>query len=332
LTNILAANLFNYLASRYPDVNISDFKFLASGFESEIYTFQLELTGSEGKDLVLRLFPGDGAAKKLAREANALAFLKQADFPVPGLFAQETDSTILGRPFEIIEKLEGQALWPVLASVNSDQVEELLRRFGALLAQLHQVDWRLSNQHSHKDPAFILDEILEGYRSLYMKYDLKGFLKVIDWLDSHKSEISTQPAIVHQDFHANNVFLCTDDRLFVIDWTQFAISDYRIDLCWTLLIMCDLGNKEWRKPIINAYTANFNRSMENLDYFNVIVHMKLLASAVISVSFTPEEIGLQSGSVDAIKAELPVYKQLAQQIQTITGITIPELEAMLNNI
>ena len=96
--------------------------------------------------------------------------------------------------------------------------------------------------------------------------------------------------------------------------------------------MGDLGNPNWKSGILNAYIAEFKSPVENLDYFNVIVYMKLLASAVISVSFNPEEIGLQSGSVDAIKAQLPIYKQLREQIQNITGITVPELDNMLNTL
>jgi aminoglycoside phosphotransferase (APT) family kinase protein len=332
LTKTLADDLLHYMVSRYPDAIIANFKFLTSGFESEIYTFHLELPGSAGKSLILRLFPGDGAEGKLEQEARALSLLRQAGFPVPGLFTQETDPTFLGKPFEIIEKLEGQALWPALATAPSDQTEDLLGRFGALLAQLHQVDWRLADVQAHKDPASLLDEILAGYRSLYRKYDLKGFLQVIEWLHGQRSEITVQPAIVHQDFHANNVFLCEDGELFVIDWTQFAVSDYRVDLCWTLLIMCDLGNPEWREPILESYATTFGRPVEDLNYFNVIVYMKLLASAVISFTHSPEEQGLQPEAVDAIRRQLPVYKRLSQYIQTITDVQIPELENMLNNI
>ena len=72
--------------------------------------------------------------------------------------------------------------------------------------------------------------------------------------------------------------------------------------------------------------------MKNLDYFNVIVTMKLLASAVISFAYSPEEQGLQPEAVDAIRRQVAVYKKLSQHIQTITGTPIPELENMLNNI
>jgi aminoglycoside phosphotransferase (APT) family kinase protein len=335
MSNLLDHQLLKYITSRHPGVEILEFKFLARGFESEIYTFCLQFPDMSQKYFVLRMFPGDGAAEKLNREANALCLLQKAGYPVPGLLLQETDPQILGMPFEIIEKLEGQALWPALAMAEADQADQLLKRFGQLLAQLHNLDLQLFVDQldiAKKESTNLLDKILSEYRTLYTKYDLKGFIEVLKWLDAHKNEISMRPAIVHQDFHANNVFLCTNDQLSVIDWTQFAVSDHRIDLCWTLLIMGDLGNPDWKSKILNAYTTEFKGPVENLDYFNVIVYMKLLASAVISVSFNPEEIGLQSGSVDAVKAQLPIYRQLAQRIQNITGMAVPELDKTLNEM
>ena len=331
----LANHLSHYLKSRYPDAMVSNFNFLVSGFESEIYTFQLQGSSFSQKDYILRLFTGQGATEKLTREARGLSLLQKAGYPVPALLLQETEPGILGKPFEIIEKLAGQALWPVLASAESHQQGQLLSRFGSLLAQLHKLDWRLFTENPdtyEKDPILFLEEVISQYRSLYTKYNLKGFLQIIDWLDAHKHEISVRPAVVHQDFHANNVLLCSNDELFVIDWTQCAVSDYRIDLAWTLLIMGDLGSSYWGKQILNAYASDSSGPIDHLDYFNVLVTMKLLASTVISFHFSPEELGLTSETLKLTKEQQSIYKQLSQRIRNITGLTVPELEEMLASI
>jgi aminoglycoside phosphotransferase (APT) family kinase protein len=319
----LTDRLALYLTSRYPDAVVSNFNFLVSGFESEIYTFQLQRPSSQ-QDHILRLFTGEGATEKLTREARGLSLLQKAGYPVPELLLQETEPGILGKPFEIIEELEGQALWPVLASAESNRQSQLLARFGSLLAHLHQLDWRLftdTPDEYEKHPTLLLEEVISQYRSLYTKYNLKGFLFVLDWLHAHKHEISVRPAVVHQDFHANNVLLCSADQLFVIDWTQGAVSDYRIDVAWTLLIMGDLGNPDWGKQILNAYASHFNDPIEHLDYFYVLVTMKLLASTVISFHFSPEELGLRSEILKLTKEQLSIYKQLSQRIRNITGLT-----------
>lgn len=335
MTTALADQLLHYIASCYPDARITDFDFFTSGFESEIFSFGLQLADSLQKYYILRLFSGDGAAKKLVREARGLYLLKEAGFPVPALFMQETDPRILGSPFEIIEKLEGQVLWPILASAKPDHEKQLLSRFGILLAQLHKLDWRLftdTPDEYHNNPALLLDQVISQYQTLYTHYNLKGFVQIVEWLNTHKNDISIRPAVVHQDFHANNILLGSNDRCFVIDWTQFGVSDYRIDLCWTLLIMGDLGKATWRAPILDAYAAHFNTPIEHLDYFNAIVYMKLLASTVISFTFNPQELGLRSETLTLTREQLLIYKQLSQRLRNITGLTIPELDNVLERI
>ena len=185
----LANQLSHYLSARFPEAIISNFESLVNGFESEIYTFHLQFSSSEQNDYILRLFIGEGSTDKLIREATGLSLLQKAKYPVPGLFLQEPNASILGKPFEIIEKLDGQALWPILATANPDQEKRLLSRFGVLLSQLHKLDWHSFTPDAaelENEPLSVLETVISQYRSLYTKYRLTIFLKVIDWLDTHK--------------------------------------------------------------------------------------------------------------------------------------------------
>jgi aminoglycoside phosphotransferase (APT) family kinase protein len=326
MTTTLAKQLLGYIESRYPDTRIVDLNFLARGFESEIYTFCFQTPENLQKNYILRLFHGDDVTEKLSREARGLRLLQKAGFPVPVLLLQETDPKILGKPFEIIEKLEGQVLWPLLESSESDQTEQLLTRSGLLLARLHKLDWRLLFEipDEHQDnPTLSLDETISKYRSLYTNHNLKGFIHIVEWLNAHKQEISVRPVIVHQDFHANNIFVCTNDQLFVIDWTQFDISDYRIDLCWTMMIMGDFGKVEWGEHILKTYASNIKKPIEHLDYFNVIVYMKLLASIVISF-YSNHKVQ----RFEMPKEQLLIFERLSQRLRNITSLTIPELDIL----
>lgn len=95
--------------------------------------------------------------------------------------------------------------------------------------------------------------------------------------------------------------------------------------------MGDLGNVHWRKQILEAYTSTSGKPIEHLDYFNVIVYMKLLASTVIAFRFGPEELGLRPEALE-LKGQLPIYKGLSQQIRNITGLTVQELENVLERM
>jgi len=96
--------------------------------------------------------------------------------------------------------------------------------------------------------------------------------------------------------------------------------------------MDDFGNPGWGNEILNAYASHSNDPIEHLDYFHVIIGMKLLASTVISLVHSPEELGLRPEAVELTKEQLSIYKQIAQRIRTTTGLTVPELEDVLERI
>lgn len=335
MSNGLCDNLRKYLAGCYPNATLSDFEFVTSGWESDVYSFTLHRPSHTPQPLILRLYPGVGAVPKLTREAAGLSRLHHAGYPVPALLLQEREGSALGKPFTLMEKLTGEALWPLLAQATPPQANALLDRFGSLLAHLHQLDWRPFAERPdlyENNPAVVLDELFESSRRLYARFDLTGFLRVADWLEIHRSDITVQPAVVHLDFHANNVFLCDDGHWAVIDWTQVSISDYRADLSWTLLIMGDFGQPHWGQRILDAYSLASPIPVAHLDYFHVITHAKLLASTVVSLTAGPAELGMRPETVDSIPEQVPVLRKLSQRIQGITGLALPEVEAALNRL
>ncbi len=334
-SDLIQARLGDYIGSRFPGATLSDFRFLTSGWESDVYTFRLHRSGEPPKSFVLRVLTGDGAVEKLSREANGLRLLTIERYPVPTVLLSEADSTILGSPFAIVDRLEGRSLWPVLTEAAAPRVDNLLDRYAALIAQLHRLDWRpiTGNAAAYaSDPAVILDGMLSSLRLFYEEFDLHGFLAFVDWLETHKHEVAVQPAVVHLDFHANNVFVSDDDRLAVIDWTQITVSDFRADLTWTLMIMGDFGQRHWSDRLLRAYEATSGRPVDNLEYFNVITALKLLASTVVSVNSGPTKVGLRPETPDSIRRQAPILHELHKRIQNITGLRIPDVELALGKV
>lgn len=335
MSGVLSDRLQRYLAGRCSGATISDLQFIVSGWESDVFSFTLHPSDGPPRSLVLRLCSGQGAGLKLVREAQGLRQLLQAGYPVPAILLHEADAAFLGKPFSVMERLDGRPLWPVLAEAAPPRAGNLLDRFGGLLARLHQLDWRPFAEQAalyEADPSAILDELFASSRWLYRQFELPGFLAVVDWLQARAPDVAVHPAVVHQDFHANNVFLCDDDRLSVIDWTQVGVSDYRIDLGWTLIIMGDYGRPEWGERILRAYSHAAGGQPDGLEYFDVIACAKLLASRVICLKAGPEHLGLHPDAADSTRTEAPILRELSQRVRDITGITIPEVETALTQI
>lgn len=314
---------------------MSNLQYVQSGWECDIYAFTLDNHTGGHRDWILRLFRGEDAAEKAALEARGLRQLHAAGYPVPEMLLVEGDETILGKPFIIMEKLDGQALWGVLASAVPPQDCDLLDQFSRLCAHLHRLDWRPFTDQAARyeaDPTAILDDWLAARRQLYADFGVEGFLAVNDWLEAHKNRITVRPAVVHLDFHANNVLLCRDRRMAVIDWTQLAVSDYRTDLSWTLMIMGDHGQPHWRETILDSYARAAEHPVEHLDYFGVIADVKRVASTVISLRVGPEKLGMRPETAEKMRQEGADLHRLYERLRTITGVVVPEVEATLQEI
>jgi aminoglycoside phosphotransferase (APT) family kinase protein len=322
----------HYFESRYPGAQVMDFRFLTSGYESDVFTFINQPAKGDPKPLILRVFPGENVTTKQVQEVRGLHLLQQAGFPVAAVLGYETDPAILGKPFTIMEKLEGKAIWPLLYQYPRAQADILLDRFSALLVRLHQLDWRPFTPQPDRyeaNPALLLDEDLADSRQWFQRFGIPGFEQITDWLEAHKSEITMQLAVIHLDFHANNVFLCDDDRLAVIDWTQIGVGDYRVDLCWTLLIMGDYGQPHWRERILQIYCQEARHPIEGLDYFMVIADTRNLASTIISSQTNLAVLGLNPVKSGSLEQQVSSIRKMYWRIQQTTGVAIPEVEAVL---
>ena len=335
----LSKRLQRYLAQRIPGAAISGFQFLTNGFESEVFSFNLHLPTEVTQPMILRLYPGQGAEQKMTREAKGLIRLRQDSYPVPAMLLYENGISSLGHPFSILQKLEGRSLWPVLAEAEPDRAEQLLSRFGNLIAHLHRLDWRAYTERTElyeAHPELLLKELWSPLRQLYLQFEVKGCLAILDWLVGQRSRIRLQPAVVHLDLHANNVFLLDDEpeepreRMAVIDWTQIAVCDYRVDLSWTLMIMGDYGSPAWAESIRGAYQVAAGHPLEDLDYFFVFAYTKLLGSTVISLKADPKEVGLRPETAASPQEQSPTLLRLSRRIRELTGLRLPEVDAVLS--
>lgn len=314
----------DYLKKLYPNITIADFERLTSGFEADIYSFRMPGI-KRYDDFILRAYLGDGALAKIEREVSGMRHLSKLAYPVPELLLHEANTSILGQAFVIMEKLHGQSLWPALNTVSQAEEDTYLEDFAALQARLHRLDWQ-----GFGDASTIIDNLLGDLRAEFTKFELKDFFPVADWLD--KNRVPIVPALVHLDFHANNVFLHPDKRMTVIDWSQFGLSDYRLDLSWTLLIMGDYGKAGWREKILESYKKASGYAVDNLDYFNVLSYNKFLYSNAIAFGSGADKAGLDPNSYMMSEEHKASIRSVYERMLAITRLSIPQVENLLGKV
>ncbi|MFL7892590.1 MAG: phosphotransferase family protein [Anaerolineales bacterium] len=316
---------------------ITDLSHIAAGWESDIYAFKLIPQDGKPQGLILRLFPGTGGYEKSGREFSNLEFLVKHDYPVPSPLILERDNSPFETPFIIIEKIPGRTLWDPLFTAQVNRRQELIDGFFSLFVQLHQLDPSDFIDRSpggpEVNPESLLVHQLDNWHNLYEKFPLPDFLPLFDWLYEHAREISPgRQAVLHGDFHPENILLQPDGKMVVIDWTGLQVSDPRFDLAWTLLLITAYEGFHWRQPFLESYERQAGIQIEQLHYFDVAACARRLYSIAVSLAAGAGAMGMRPGAEQQMMGQIEPAGEVYELLQHQTGISLPIIEAWLSKI
>jgi len=309
---------------------------ISAGWESDMYSFTIE-SGPPGErqcdELILRIYPGEDAHSKSAREYRGMSLLHSAGYPVPQVLVLEREDSPFGKPFVIMERIEGQMLWPVWFGSPEEKQKELLTLFCQLFVRLHTLDWRPFVQDMTSfdtgDPYALLDQELGKTRPYAERFPIAGFLPVFKWLAERRDLVPCeQPSVIHWDYHPGNILLCNDGSAVVVDWTQVEVSDSRFDLAWTLLLVSTYEGKEWYGRILHEYERLAGAKVEQLAFFEVFACLKRLYSVVASLTYGPETMGMRPSAAAIMRQQLGASKRVYDLLLERTGVKVPEVEEL----
>lgn len=321
------------------DAKIENVTALNVGWESIIYAFDLVYGPQfdrQPEKLILRIYPGEDATAKSIREFKGMQRLFRLGYPVPMVHTLEQDKSPFGKPFMLMESIEGEILWPILDRSTPDDSAALLTRFCELFVQLHALDWHefvpRQDQPAARNPYHFVDHYLSWLRSFFESFpELQVFIPTVLWLDAQREKVPcVRPKPVHWDFHPGNLILQPDGAMKVIDWTQIQVSDPRFDLGWTLLLAGAYSGNEARGFILMEYERLSGGKVENLAFFEVANAIKRLGSVMISLSAGAEKMGMRPDAIATMRRDFPTLRWVYNLMIERTGIEVPEIERFLD--
>jgi aminoglycoside phosphotransferase (APT) family kinase protein len=204
----LQSQLQAYCVRAFPSrqgVRVSGLASVSAGWESDVYSFDVE-HGPPGarrrEELILRIYPGDDAHAKSAREFRGMRHLHEAGYPVPRVLLLERENSPFGRPFVIMERVEGRVLWPILFNAPGRRQQELLAQFCELFVRLHRLDWRPFvddvARYELGGPTIFVDQWLRRVRGAVERFPLSNSLRILEWLEARREQVPClRPAPVH---------------------------------------------------------------------------------------------------------------------------------------
>jgi aminoglycoside phosphotransferase (APT) family kinase protein len=335
----LAERLEAYLEPLYLDrsgISVTGLSEINAGWETELYTLEVHsiLNGEQvNEKRVLRVFQGDDAGRKSAKEYHLMRRLYAVGYPVPKVYGHEPSGRIIGKPFMLMEWIIGNTLDAAYRNETPEERRRGVDRLMALFAQLHRLDVApfkgIPELPCHDD---LVQDSLDWYKSA-AEGQLQWMSPVVDWLTQRKRCIDSAPqSLVHMDFHGMNVLLREDGSEAVIDWGASRIGDLRMDLGWTLLLYTTFSGEAYREPLLASYSEHSGEEVEDIEYFEVMAAARRIIDFATTMKGGADSVGLKPEVVDMMKASKEHYRRVHNLLTARTGIQLDTFAETLDSI
>ena len=199
------------------------------------YSFVLERPGDPAIKLVLRIAPPGvkiAGPADIVRQARIMQSLRDTAVPVPRVLWSGDEAEYFGRPYFVVEFLEGVKLSD--APFDAARMKELAREGIAMLTALHGLDSE-SRRAAFGDPLSLAEE-LQRLDNLIDRptLDPKVVARGPELRERLRSSIPASPRLgcVHGDFQWANILYDQAQPIALIDWEIASIGPTLIDLGW----------------------------------------------------------------------------------------------------
>jgi aminoglycoside phosphotransferase (APT) family kinase protein len=234
-------------------VELSGWRRFPAGFSWITVGFTAQQEGGAARELILRIGDPRGllAPYRAEPEFRAMELLQGIpSLPVPPVHAFSDDADVIGAPFLITGRVQGDTPMPWRGDADQrppEHVASLSDDFSDALAALHRVDWagsRLGRLWGAVDPASVAREQVRywsahaGVGASPVPPQLHYAMR---WLERHAPP-ARQVRIVHGDFRVGN-FLQHEGRITaILDWELVHPGDPHEDLAWAGLRIFSAGS------------------------------------------------------------------------------------------
>ena len=246
------AALDRFLSTHLPDLHGTlTVERLSAGHSNETFVVRKGET-----EMVLRRPPRGPllpTAHDVLREYRVISALITTDVPVPRPIVACDDTSVIGAPFYVMERIEGLIIRDSLPSAldTPEGYHAITDELITTLAKLHTVDVAATGLHTLGKGDRYIERQLRRWSDQLARTEIHtrtvpDLHAVGDWLRAHLPDTATAPTVVHGDFRFDNVIFAPqpiDGRAqirAVLDWEMATLGDPLADLGYLLSF--------WREP------------------------------------------------------------------------------------
>jgi aminoglycoside phosphotransferase (APT) family kinase protein len=191
------------------------------------FTYFVDLPGRRA---VLRL-PPPGARisgpADIPRQGRLMRALHDQGLPVPAILAMSEEPIVDGRPFVMMELVEGERIEAVLPQAKP---EEIASSAVAVLKRLHAVPTDRTGI-GQEDPMPLRGEMMRwAWLMERAPQELTGRAPVLSARLAESIPAERDPALVHGDYHYGNMLFRGPAVVAVLDWEIAELGQPLLDL------------------------------------------------------------------------------------------------------
>jgi aminoglycoside phosphotransferase (APT) family kinase protein len=193
------------------------------------------------EELVMRRPPFGTKVKSahdMGREYKILRALSQHYARAPKPIAYCEDTSVIGAPFYVMQRLRGMILrkeLPPDLKLDAPQLRKLCENLVDALVELHALDYRTLGLGELGKPEGYVQRQVEGWTQRYIGSQTDNVPvveQVTRWLADNRPADSGA-ALIHNDFKFDNVVLDPADPtriIGILDWEMSTLGDPLMDL------------------------------------------------------------------------------------------------------
>lgn len=230
------------------------------------------------------------------REAALLQALETTDVPVPMVRAVCADTSVIGSPFYLMDRVEGTVISSgVPAALDSPSERRgISERLIEVMVALHAVEWSALNLGGFGRPTGYLERQLRRFRQLWevnRTRELPEVARVAEWLEANMPRTS-EATLVHGDFRPGNAMFASRPPATVtamLDWEMATIGDPLADIGYLTVMWSEDGDPPTtfdlspvtrregfltRDQLASLYEELSGRSVADLRWYQVLALWK----------------------------------------------------------
>ena len=244
----------NYLAEILPNregLAVQNLRAISDGWETDVYSFTLAWRSAgrvQKEDLILRIFPGVASQERAAQEAQVLAWLSRAGYPVPRVHRFDSiERSPFQKPCLLMERIHRHSLHGLLFGTSPGNYQKYLPIFCGLLARPYSIVLRPlfpgPQTYEPSSPYPVIEDALKQGAAYFQRCSPPGFFPAWNWILARQHNIASEgPVLTHMDFHSMNILVKdrpdpNGQNEVVTDWTSASLTDYRFDRASTLMMV-----------------------------------------------------------------------------------------------